>query len=107
MSARERLIAALAGSPEVRRGEAERLVADLIVETIRDNADDIIVDNDRMLWASKPGKHWAADLLRRKADRIEKDTHPGESTRAAATRSAQRLAAFLGGARLGRTGGNQ
>jgi hypothetical protein len=50
-------------------------------EVLRKAADAIVAENDRMLWATKPGKHWAADLLRRMADEgTEKDTREGEST---------------------------
>ena len=44
------------------------------VKVLRDAADAIVADNDRKLWASKPGKHWAADLLRRMAN---EDPHDG------------------------------
>lgn len=30
---------------------------------LREGAAAIVSENDRMLWATKPGKHWAADLL--------------------------------------------
>ncbi|MFD7661310.1 hypothetical protein [Streptomyces sp. NPDC059788] len=36
-------------------------------ETLGEAADAIVVENDRMLWATQPGTHWAADLLRRMA----------------------------------------
>jgi hypothetical protein len=36
-------------------------------EVLNEAADAVVVENDRMLWATKPGKHWAADLLRRMA----------------------------------------
>jgi hypothetical protein len=35
---------------------------------LREGAAAIVAENDRMLWASKPGKHWAADLLVRMAE---------------------------------------
>lgn len=48
---------------------------------LREAADAIVADNDRQLWATKPGKHWAADLLRRMADgkppRQPEDPHDG------------------------------
>ena len=37
-------------------------------EAFREGAAAIVAENDRMLWASKPGKHWAADLLTRMAE---------------------------------------
>jgi hypothetical protein len=30
---------------------------------LREGAEAIVAENDRMLWATTPGKHWAADLL--------------------------------------------
>jgi len=33
-------------------------------EVLNEAADTVVAENDRMLWATKPGKHWAADLLR-------------------------------------------
>lgn len=33
-------------------------------EVLREAADAIVAENDRALWATRPGKHWAADLLR-------------------------------------------
>jgi hypothetical protein len=41
-------------------GMAAALVRDQI---LTEAAELIIADNDRQLWATKPGKHWAADLL--------------------------------------------
>lgn len=38
---------------------------------LREAADAIAADNDRRMWASKPGQHWAADLLRRMADEAQ------------------------------------
>jgi hypothetical protein len=35
---------------------------------LREGAAAIVAENDRMLWATKPGKHWAADLLTRMAE---------------------------------------
>lgn len=34
----------------------------------RDGAAAVVAENDRMLWATKPGRHWAADLLIRMAE---------------------------------------
>lgn len=36
-------------------------------EVLAEAADAIVAANDRALWATRPGKHWAADLLRHKA----------------------------------------
>jgi hypothetical protein len=36
-------------------------------EAFREAAAAIVAENDRMLWATKPGKHWAADLASRMA----------------------------------------
>ncbi|HEY9367883.1 hypothetical protein [Streptomyces sp.] len=44
------------------------------VKVLREAADAIVADNDRKLWASKPGKHWAADLLRRMANEDPHDS---------------------------------
>ncbi|MFE6408208.1 hypothetical protein ACFVOR_14880 [Streptomyces sp. NPDC057837] len=35
---------------------------------LREGAAAIVAENDRMLWATKPGKHWAADVLTRMAE---------------------------------------
>ncbi|MFD5058217.1 hypothetical protein [Streptomyces sp. NPDC058394] len=37
-------------------------------EVLREAADAIVAENDRALWASRPGRHWTADLLLRMAD---------------------------------------
>ncbi|MFJ1695741.1 hypothetical protein ACIOHC_11405 [Streptomyces sp. NPDC088252] len=37
-------------------------------EVLAEAADAIVAENDRVFWATTPGKHWAADLLRRMAD---------------------------------------
>lgn len=37
-------------------------------EALRNAAEVIVAENDRKLWATKPGEHWAADVLRRMAD---------------------------------------
>lgn len=42
----------------------DRLYAAIRAEILNEAADAIVSENDRKLWASKPGKHWAADLLR-------------------------------------------
>jgi hypothetical protein len=51
-------------------------------DVLREAADAIVADNDRQLWATKPGKHWAADLLRRMADgkplRQQEDPHDSD-----------------------------
>ena len=39
----------------------------LRAEVLNEAADAVVAENDRMLWATKPGSHWAADLLRRLA----------------------------------------
>ena len=46
---------------------------------LREAANAIVADNDRRLWASKPGTHWAADLLRRMAveDQYVSPLHTG------------------------------
>ncbi|MFF5451829.1 hypothetical protein ACFY40_11390 [Streptomyces sp. NPDC012950] len=95
MSAHERLVAALEGSPEVRPGTAGQLAAELIADVLRAAA----TMQRTALDQGTPAKH-LVDLIDPDAG---KDTREGESTRA--QRSAQRLAAFLGGARVGRTGG--
>jgi hypothetical protein len=38
---------------------------------LREAADGIVAENDRQMWATKPGKHWAAGLLRRMADEAQ------------------------------------
>lgn len=38
-------------------------------EVLREAADAIVAENDRVFWATTPGTHWAADLLRRMADK--------------------------------------
>lgn len=43
---------------------------------LREAADAIVADNDRQMWASKPGQHWAADLLYRLADEAQQPTDP-------------------------------
>ncbi|MDQ0943317.1 hypothetical protein [Streptomyces sp. V1I1] len=60
----------------------------LRAEVLREGADAVVAENDRMLWATKPGKHWAADRLRRMADEAEQgqpapqpatiENYPGE-----------------------------
>ena len=37
-------------------------------EALREAADAIVAEYDRQLWATKPGKHWAADMVRSMAD---------------------------------------
>jgi len=37
-------------------------------EAFREAAAAIVAENDRMLWASRPGRHWAADLVLRMAE---------------------------------------
>ena len=37
-------------------------------EAFREAAAAIVAENDRMLWATKPGRHWAADLVIRMAE---------------------------------------
>ena len=56
----------------LERAEADRATV------LNEAADAIVADNDRQMWASKPGKHWAADLLRRMA--AEAQPTPVEST---------------------------
>lgn len=64
---------------QARVAELEALPSRAAV--LREAADAIVADNDRQLWATKPGKHWAADLLRRMADgkppRQPEDPHDG------------------------------
>jgi len=107
MSAHERLVAALEGSPEVRPGTAGRLAAELITDVLRAAAATQRAALDRGVPAEAPSVgRFIVDLIDPDAG---KDTLaalpvlPGESTRA--RESAQRLAAFLGGVRVGRTGG--
>jgi hypothetical protein len=71
---------ALLLDPETRRKVGGWLVPTR-AEVLREAADAIVAENDRAMWASQPGKHWAADLLRRMADAAEeKNTHEDEST---------------------------
>ncbi|MFJ1697630.1 hypothetical protein ACIOHC_21360 [Streptomyces sp. NPDC088252] len=37
-------------------------------EVLAEAADAIVAENDRVFWATTPGTHWAADLLRRMAN---------------------------------------
>lgn len=109
MSPRERLIAALEASPEVRPGQAEELVtaygAHLLKAQAR--ADLRTSLQGRIRDAKRDGRHREAraierELADREAEWAGKDTGNGESTRA--RRSADRLQAFIGGASLGRGG---
>lgn len=57
-------------------------------EVLREGADAVVAEYDRQLWATKPGKHWAADRLRSMADEAEQgqpapppttiENYPGE-----------------------------
>ncbi|MFB7007856.1 MULTISPECIES: hypothetical protein [unclassified Streptomyces] len=67
MNARDELYAVLRAAGE-DRAEAERLIAARDAEVLREAAAVIVTENDRVLWATTPGKHWAADLLCRVAD---------------------------------------
>lgn len=51
------------------RREADQLLDAFRTEVLREAADAIVAKNDRVLWATKPGKHWASDLVRRMADK--------------------------------------
>ncbi|RUP66747.1 hypothetical protein SSPNP10_15910 [Streptomyces sp. NP10] len=48
--------------------EARRLLDELRTKWAAEDADAIVAENDRRLWASTPGQHWAADLIRRRSD---------------------------------------
>ncbi|MGO4630547.1 hypothetical protein AB4225_06320 [Streptomyces sp. 2RAF24] len=106
MSAHERLVAALEGSPEVRPGTAGQLAAELIGDVLRAAAgmQRAALDRGVPAEAATVGAY-IVDLI---DPDVVKDTCgalpqlTGESTRA--RRSADRLAAFLGGAHLGRAG---
>lgn len=107
MTPHERLVAALEGSPEVRPGTAGQLAADLIAEALRAAAGMQRAALERGVPAEAPSVGgYLIDLI--DPDAV-KDTRgalpllPGESTRS--RESAERLAAFLGGARVGRAGG--
>ncbi|MFJ7067538.1 hypothetical protein [Streptomyces sp. NPDC101115] len=106
-SAHERLVAALAGSPEVRPGTAEQLAAELIADVLRAAAGVQRAALDRGVPAEAPSVGgYIVDLIDPDAEKDTRGALPllaGESTRA--RRSADRLAAFLGGARVGRAGG--
>lgn len=52
-------------------------------ETLNKAADAVVAENDRMLWATKPGKHWAADLLRRMATAPASSVPVPDNTRSA------------------------
>lgn len=53
---------------KVGRALAELAARPSRAEVLREAADMIVAKNDRILWATRPGKHWAADLLRHKAN---------------------------------------
>lgn len=55
-------------------------------EVLNEGADEIVAANDRLLWATQPGMHWAADLLREMATA---HTQPEEATAPAATATPQ------------------
>lgn len=103
----ERLVAALEGSPEVRPGTAGQLAAELITDALRAAVAIQRAAIDRGVPAEAPSVGaYIVDLIDPDAGKDTRDELPllaGESTRS--RESAQRLAAFLGGARIGRTGG--
>ncbi|WP_326768589.1 hypothetical protein OG978_32360 [Streptomyces sp. NBC_01591] len=68
MNARNELYAVLRAAGE-DRAEAERLIAARDAEVLTEAAAVIVAENDRVFWATTPGTHWAADLLRRMADK--------------------------------------
>jgi len=43
--------------------DRDRLIAEYRNQVLTEAAELIVADNDRQLWATKPGKHWAAALL--------------------------------------------
>ncbi|MFF5285230.1 hypothetical protein [Streptomyces sp. NPDC013171] len=107
MSPHERLVAALEGSPEVRPGTAGQLAAGLIADVLRAAAGIQRAALDRGVPAGTPSVGgYIVDLIDPDAGKDTCGALPrlrDESTRA--RESAERLAAFLGGARVGRTGG--
>jgi len=107
VSAHERLVAALEGSPEVRLGTAGQLAAELITEVLRAAVALQRAALDRGVPAEAPSVgRYLVDLIDPDAAKDTRGALPwmaGESTRA--RRSAQRLSEFCGGARSGRAGG--
>ena len=112
MSARERLIAALEASPEVRPGQAEELVTAYGAQLLKAQAraDMRTSLQGRIEDAKRYGRHSEAraverELADREAEWAGKDTSTnGESTRAAA-RSAERLRGFFVCSTIGRREG--
>lgn len=78
-STNEALDSAVREAAELRARVAELEAFPDRAAVLREAADAIVADNDRQMWATKPGKHWAADLLRRMADgkpqRQQEDPH--------------------------------
>lgn len=108
MSAHERLVAALEGSPEVRPGTAGQLAADLIADVLRAAAgmQRAALDRGAPVEARSVGAY-IVDLI---DPDVRKDTRGGELPPLAGEstdyrESARRLRAFFADARLGRTGG--
>ncbi|MER7806112.1 hypothetical protein [Streptomyces sp900116325] len=54
----------VAANPDRFEAAADAYRAEVLAEA----AEAIVAENDRILWATTPGKHWAADLLRRMAE---------------------------------------
>ncbi|MET7560602.1 hypothetical protein ABZS95_10395 [Streptomyces sp. NPDC005479] len=55
---------------------AAQLLSAYRAEVLAETAAAIVAENDRVFWATRPGHHWAAELLLRMA----KDLTSGEST---------------------------
>ncbi|WP_406730955.1 hypothetical protein [Streptomyces sp. NBC_01794] len=64
----------------MHEAHADRAMAEVRAEVLNEAADAIVAENDRKLWASKPGKHWAADLLRHLAAVPVADETAGDKT---------------------------
>ncbi|MFD0078186.1 hypothetical protein ACFVIY_37795 [Streptomyces sp. NPDC127166] len=109
MSPHERLVAALEGSPEVRPGTAGQLAAGLIADVLRAAVGIQRAALDRGVPSGAPSVgRYIIGLIDPDAGKDTRNELPelmGESTRW--RQSAQRLAAFLGGARAGRAGGTR
>ena len=77
MSARDELDLLLTGTHPVTRGQA---IDAFRTEVLAEAADAVVAENDRMLWATKPGSHWAADLLRAMATAAATPPVPDNTT---------------------------